>query len=57
MAVWLDEVLSEERLLSTERAPPPLMRRAMQMPITSRWYSNPSPCCRPNQFMKKPFCT
>jgi hypothetical protein len=35
---------------SMEKDPAPRTRTATAKPIASRWYSNPSPFCRPNQF-------
>ena len=58
----LDPILSPEptpqgalaRALSTDHTPPPLMISTMAIPSASRWYSKPSPCWVPDQFMKKP---
>jgi hypothetical protein len=40
---------------STEQQPPPETTSERHKPITSRWYSYPSPGWLPNQFIKNPF--
>src|ERR1041385_5554565 len=39
---------------SADQAPLPFQITTSAMAMTRMWYSNPSPCCAPNQFMKNP---
>src|SRR2546426_1497605 len=43
-------------IASSDHMPAPLRIRATASPRASMWNSNPSPCCVPDQFMKKPYC-
>src|SRR5438105_1816758 len=46
---------SPARAPSSDQVPPPTIIKVIAIPITNKWYSNPSPVWLPYQFMNKPY--